>query len=147
MSEFIIDTGKTRTEPIDYSWRNKPGAGCLGAIDCKECGCIMAAQGTHCFCMGIYTCPRCGYESKGWIHNIRGFKNGSPIYDDPVDIDSETFEKIKTGFKAVDFAPTGVMIDQLKELSQKDRNKVFRHFCRGCNRYLEEGEVCYCEKY
>jgi hypothetical protein len=147
MSEFIIDTGKTRTEPIDYSWRNNPGAGCLGTIDCKECGCIMAAQGTHCFCMGIYTCPRCGYESKGWIHNIRGFKNGSPIYDDPVDIDSETFEKIKTGFKAVDFAPTGVMIDQLKELSQKDRNKVLRHFCRGCNRYLEEGEVCYCEKY
>ena len=154
MSEFIIDTGKTRTEPIDYSWRNQPGAGCLGTIDCKECGCIMAAQGSHCFCMGIYTCPRCGYESKRWIHNIRGFKNGSPIYDDPVDIDSETFEKIKTGFKAVDFAPTGVMIDlpsvslaQLKELPQKDRAKVLRHFCRGCNRYLEEGEVCYCEKY
>lgn len=154
MSDFIIDTGKTRTEPIDYSWRNKPGAGCLGAIDCKECGCIMAAQGSHCFCMGIYTCPRCGYESKGWIHNIRGFKNGSPIYDDPVDINSETFEKIKTGFKAVDFAPTGVMMDlpsvslaQLKELSQEDRAKVFRHFCRGCNRYLEEGEICYCEKY
>jgi len=185
MSEFIIDTGKTRTEPIDYSWRNQPGAGCLGTIDCKECGCIMAAQGSHCFCMGIYTCPRCGYESKGWIHNIRGFKNGSlegsglspmdfvdampvdaegwavpnsytvsPIYDDPVDIDSETFEKIKTGFKAVDFAPTGVMIDlpsvslaQLKELSQEDRAKVLRHFCRGCNRYLEEGEICYCEKY
>jgi|GEM_PF-3891221 len=76
MSEFIIDTGKTRTEPIDYSWRNQPGAGCLGAIDCKECGCIMAAQNSHCFCMGIYTCPRCGYESKGWI-------------------DSETFEKMK----------------------------------------------------
>jgi len=154
MSEFIIDTGKTRTEPIDYSWRNQPGAGCLGAIDCKECGCIMAAQGSHCFCMGIYTCPRCGYESKGWVHNIRGFKNGSPIYDDPVDIDSATFEKIKTGFKVVDFAPTGVMIDlpsvslaQLKELSQKDRSKVLRHFCRGCNRYLEEGEFCYCEKY
>jgi len=146
-SEFIIDTGKTRTEPIDYSWRNQPGGGCLGTIDCKECGCIMAAQGSHCFCMGIYTCPRCGYESKGWIHNIRGFKNGSPIYDDPVDIDSETFEKIKTGFKAVDFAPTGVIIDQLKELSQKDRNKVLRHFCRGCNRYLEEEDVCYCEKY
>jgi len=154
MSEFIIDTGKTRTEPIDYSWRNQPGAGCLGAIDCKECGCIMAAQGSHCFCMGIYTCPRCGYESKGWVHNIRGFKNGSPIYDDPVDIDSATFEKIKTGFKAVDFAPTGVMIDlpsvslaQLKELSQEDRAKVFRHFCRGCNRYLEDGKSCYCEKY
>ena len=147
MSEFIIDTGKTRTEPIDYSWRNQPGAGCLGTIDCEECGCIMAAKGSHCFCMGVYTCPRCGYESKGWIHNIRGFKNGSPIYDDPVDIDSETFETIKTGFKAVDFAPTGVMIDQLKELSQKDRAKVFRHFCRGCNRYLEEGEICYCEKY
>jgi len=146
-SEFIIDTGKTRTEPIDYSWRNQPGAGCLGTIDCKECGCIMAAQGSHCFCMGIYTCPRCGYESKGWVHNIRGFKNGNPIYDDPVDIDSETFEKIKTGFKAVDFAPTGVMIDQLKELSQKDRAKVLRYFCRGCNRYLEEGEICYCEKY
>lgn len=153
MSEFIIDTGKTRTEPIDYSWRNQPGAGCLGTIDCKECGCIMAAQGSHCFCMGIYTCPRCGYESKGWVHNIRGFKNGSPIYDDPVDIDSAIFEKIKTGFKAVDFAPTGVMIDlpsvslaQLKELSQEDRAKVFRHFCRGCNRYLEDGEVCYCEK-
>lgn len=142
MSEFIIDTGKTRTEPIDYSWRNQPGAGCLGTIDCKECGCIMAAQGSHCFCMGIYTCPRCGYESKGWVHNIRGFKNGSPIYDDPVDIDSETFEKIKNGF-----TPTGVMIDQLKELSQEDRVKVFRHFCRGCNRYLEEGEICYCEKY
>ena len=60
---------------------------------------------------------------------------------------SETFEKIKTGFKAVDFAPTGVMIDQLKELPQKDRAKVLRHFCRGCNRYLEEGEFCYCEKY
>lgn len=155
MSEFIIDTGKTRTEPIiDYSWRNQPGAGCLGTIDCKECGCIMAAQGSHCFCMGIYTCPRCGYYPKAWVHNIPGFKNGSPIYDDPVDIDSETFEKIKTGFKAVDFAPTGVMIDlpsvslaQLKELSQEDRAKVFRHFCRGCNRYLEEGEVCYCEKY
>ena len=153
-NEFIIDTGKTRTEPIDYSWRNQPGAGCLGTIDCKECGCIMAAQGSHCFCMGIYTCPRCGYEPKGWIHNIRGFRNDSPIYDDPVDIDSETFEKIKTGFKAVDFAPTGVMIDlpsvslaQLKELSQEDRAKVFRHFCRGCNRYLEEGEICYCEKY
>ena len=135
MSEFIIDTGKTRTEPIDYSWRNQPGAGCLGAIDCKECGGIMAAQNSHCFCMGIYTCPRCGYESKGWI-------------------DSETFEKIKTGFKAVDFAPTGVMIDlpsvslaQLKELSQEDRAKVLLHFCRGCNRYLEEGEICYCEKY
>ena len=127
MSEFIIDTGKTRAEPIDYSWRNQPGAGCLGTIDCKECGCIMAAQGSHCFCMGIYTCPRCGYDSKSW------------------------FDKHK--FK-VDFAPTGVMIDlpsvslaQLKELSQEDRAKVFRHFCRGCNRYLEEGEVCYCEKY
>lgn len=151
---FIIDTGKTRTEPIDYSWRNQPGAGCLGTIDCKECGCIMAAQGSHCFCMGIYTCPRCGYESKGWIHNIRGLKNGSPIYDDPVNIDSETFEKIKTGFKAVNFIPTGVMIDlprlslaQLKELSQEDRAKVLRHFCRGCNRHLEEGEICYCEKY
>lgn len=154
MSDYIIDTGKTRTEPIDYSWRNQPGAGCLGTIDCKECGCIMAAQGSHCFCIGIYTCPRCGYESKGWVHNIRGFKNGSPIYDDPVDIDSATFEKIKTGFKAVEFAPTGVMIHlpsvslaQLKELSQEDRAKVFRHFCRGCNRYLEEGEICYCEKY
>ena len=45
------------------------------------------------------------------MNNIRGFKNGSPIYDDPVDIDSETFEKIKSGFKAVEFAPTGVMID------------------------------------
>ena len=153
-NEFIIDTGKTRTEPIDYSWRNQPGAGCLGTIDCKECGCIMAAQGSHCFCMGIYTCPRCGYEPKGWIQKMRGFRNDSPIYDDPVDIDSETFEKIKTGFKAVDFAPTGVMIDlpsvslaQLKELSQEDRAKVFRHFCRGCNRYLEEGEICYCEKY
>jgi len=22
-NEFIIDTGKTRTEPIDYSWRNQ----------------------------------------------------------------------------------------------------------------------------
>ena len=156
MSEFIIDTGKTRTEPIDYSWRNQPGAGCLGAIDCKECGCIMAAQGSHCFCMGIYTCPRCGYESKGWVHNIRGFKNGSPIYDDPVDIDSETFEKIKTGFAAIsiDTPPVDGIIDphymvfnQLKDLSQEDRAKVFRHFCRGCNRYLEEGEVCYCEKY
>ena len=134
-SEFIIDTGKTRTEPIDYSWRNQPGAGCLGTIDCKECGCIMAAQGSHCFCMGIYTCPRCGYESKSW------------------------FDKHKTDIKDysefnVDFAPTGVMIDlpsvslsQLKELSQEDRAKVFRHFCRGCNRYLEEGEFCYCEKY
>jgi hypothetical protein len=110
-SEFIIDTGKTRTEPIDYSWRNQPGAGC------KECGCIMAAQGSHCFCMGIYTCPRCGYESKG----------------------------LGVSELKVDFSPTGVMIDQLKELSQEDRNKVLRHFCRGCNRYLEEGEVCYCD--
>ena len=109
-SEFIIDTGKTRTETIDYSWRNQPGAGCLGTIDCKECGCIMAAQGSHCFCMGIYTCPRCGYEPKGWMNNIRGFKNGSPIYDDPVDIDSESFEKIKTGFKAVGSHPTGVRV-------------------------------------
>jgi len=107
-SEFIIDTGKTRTEPIDYSWRNKPGAGCLGSIDCKECGCIMSAKGSHCFCMGIYTCPRCGYEDKGWMNNIRGFKDGSPIYDDPIDIDQETFEKIKIGFKAVDSHPTGV---------------------------------------
>ena len=35
-SEFIIDTGKTRTETIDYSWRNQPGAGCLGTIDCER---------------------------------------------------------------------------------------------------------------
>ena len=147
MSDYIEDTGKTSDNPADYNKRDFTPQGCIGSIACKKCGAILWAKGTHCFCMGIYTCPRCGYESKGWIHNIRGFKNGSPIYDDPVDIDSETFEKIKTGFKAVDFAPTGVMIDQLKELSQKDRNKVLRHFCRGCNRYLEEGEVCYCEKY
>jgi len=108
MTEFIIDTGKTRTEPIDYSWRNQPGGGCLGTIDCKECGCIMAAQGSHCFCMGVYTCPRCGYTSKGSLHTVRGFRSDGLIYDDPVDIDSETFEKIKTGFKAVEFAPTGV---------------------------------------
>jgi len=40
-----------------------------------------------------------------------------------------------------------ISLAQLKELSQEDRAKVFRHFCRGCNRYLEEGEICYCEKY
>jgi hypothetical protein len=128
-----IDTGKTRTEPIDYSWRNQPGAGCLGTIDCKECGCIMAAQGSHCFCMGIYTCPRCGYESKGFVHHV----------------DVEAFTTI-----GVDIPPSDGIVDphymvfnQLKELSQEDRAKVFRHFCRGCNRYLEEGDVCYCEKY
>lgn len=65
--EFIEDTGKTRTEPIDYSWRNQSGGGCLGTIDCKECGCIMAAKGTHCFCMGIYECPRCGHKEKGIV--------------------------------------------------------------------------------
>ena len=127
MSEFIIDTGQTRTEPVDYSWRNQPGASCLGTIDCKECGCIMAAQGSHCFCMGIYTCPRCGYSSSGWLENRE-------IY--------------------LDFQPTDGIIDpkemitnQLKSLNDTDRKEVLRHFCRGCNRYLEEGEVCYCEKY
>ena len=39
------------------------------------------------------------------------------------------------------------IIDQLKELSQEDRYKVLRHFCRGCNRHLEKEDVCYCEKY
>ena len=85
-SEFIIDTGKTRTEPIDYSWRNQPGGGCLGAIDCKECGCIMAAQGTHCFCMGIYTCPRCGYDSEGWVPAAKLDQKFSVFkYDEGVD--------------------------------------------------------------
>ena len=67
MSDFIIDTGKTRTEPVDSEFDpDRPvAAGCLGTIDCEECGCIMAAKGSHCFCMGVYTCPRCGHEPKG----------------------------------------------------------------------------------
>ena len=67
MSDFIIDTGKTRTEPVDSEFDpDRPvAAGCLGTIDCEKCGCIMAAKGSHCFCMGIYTCPRCGHEPKG----------------------------------------------------------------------------------
>jgi len=69
-SEFIIDTGRTRENAIKYSSINEPRSGCLGEIDCEECGCIMAAQGSHCFCMGIYTCPRCGYESKGLMSLI-----------------------------------------------------------------------------
>ena len=72
MSEFIKDTGQTvdPNNPPDYSWVGKPHTGCLGTIDCEECGCIMAAQGSHCFCAGIYTCPRCGHESNSWINSI-----------------------------------------------------------------------------
>lgn len=63
--EYVRDTGQTvdLDNPPDYSWRLK-GGGCLGSIHCEECGCWMSASGSHCFCMGIYTCPRCGFKKE-----------------------------------------------------------------------------------
>jgi hypothetical protein len=62
---MAVDTGETADldNPPDYSWRSISG-GCIGSIHCERCGCIMGMEGSSCFCMGIYTCPRCGFESK-----------------------------------------------------------------------------------
>lgn len=125
MSDYITDTGRTRTEPIDYSWRNQPGAGCLGEIDCEKCGCIMSASGSHCFCMGIYTCPRCGHGSKGWVGKMYTIDVPMTYSDGIVDT-------------------KGMLVSQLKSLNEEDRREVFRSFCNVCNRFLEDDERCFC---
>ena len=93
MSEFIKDTGETvdlNNRP-DYSWRNKSGAGCVGTIHCDECGCIMAAQGSHCFCMGIYDCPRCGYHKLPMLHQRFPLKDNHFTNDNRVTITKKDF--------------------------------------------------------
>ena len=65
MSEFIEDSGKTSDNPQDYNKRDFTPQGCIGSIACKECGAILWAKGAHCFCMGIYECPRCGHKESG----------------------------------------------------------------------------------
>ena len=68
----VIDTGKTADldNPPDYSWRSKPGGGCLGSIHCEKCGCIMGMEGSSCFCLGIYTCPRCEFHKSAWWQDM-----------------------------------------------------------------------------
>lgn len=48
----------------------------------KECGCIMAAKGSHCFCMAIYNCPRCGYEKKPINYAIIDSLTSLKVYEE-----------------------------------------------------------------